>query len=69
MVNHLSVLDIAVLFVIQSMTIKLESAIEHHLYASIQMKFLCMFHRGITVTILTVKLHFISVLYCNINKA
>lgn len=46
-VNCLSVLDIAVLFVMQSMTIRLKSAIEHKFYARIQMKFLCMFCREI----------------------
>lgn len=40
-VNHLSILDIAVLFVMQSMTIKLKIAIEHKLYARTQIKFLC----------------------------
>lgn len=59
-VNHLSMLDIAVLFVMQSMTIKLKSAIEHKLYARTQMKFLCVFCRGITVTILAAGLHFSS---------
>lgn len=67
-VNCLSVLDIAVLFVMQSMTIRLKSAIEHKFYARIQMKFLCMFCREITVTSLAVRLHFISVLCCNVQK-
>lgn len=61
-VNHLSILDIAVLFVMQSMTIKLKSAIEQKLYARIQMKFLCVFCRGISVTILAVRLLSSSVL-------
>lgn len=67
-VDHLSVLAIAVLFYIQSMKIELKILIEHKLYGRIEIKFLCMFCRGITGTILAVRFHFISYLYCNVKK-
>lgn len=66
--DHLRVLAIAVLFVIQSMKIKLKILIEHKLHGRIEINFLCIFCRGITGTILAVRLHFISYLYCNVKK-
>lgn len=66
--DHLSILAIAVLFYIQSMKIKPKILIEHKLYGRTEIKFLCMFCRGITGTILAVRLHFISYLYCSVKK-
>lgn len=66
--DHLRVLAIAVLFVIQSMKIKLKILIEHKLYGRMEINFLCIFCRGITGIILAVRLHFISYLYCNVKK-
>lgn len=61
-VDHLSVLAIAVLFVLQSMKINLKILVEYKLYGRTEIKFLCMFCRGIAGTILAVRLHFISYL-------
>lgn len=66
--DHLRVLAIAVLFVIQSMKIKLKILIEHKLYGRIEINFLCIFCRGITGAILAVRLHFISYMCCNVKK-
>lgn len=65
-VDYLSVF--AILFVIQSMEIKLKILIENKLYGRREIKFLCMFCRGITDTILAVRFHFISYLYCSVKK-